>query len=160
MSEERLVRLLDENREELSRVDGKASLLLAVVLALVTGFGLAVFEPSTVWRTSGPVALTTAAIALGLALTALTLLGLASYPATGTPVAGQARYFAEQARHDNVESLLGAVNEISESDRHGQQVLVTAKLLDRKYRLMRAGVLVGGLGVSAFALSGVLTTLC
>ena len=68
MSEERLIRLLDENREELSRVDGKASLLLAVVLALASGFGLAVIEPSTVWRTSGSVALAAAILALGLAL--------------------------------------------------------------------------------------------
>lgn len=158
MSEERLIRLLDENREELSRVDGKASLLLAVVLALASGFGLAVIEPSTVWRTSGSVALAAAIIALGLALTALTLLGLAAYPATGTPAPGQARYFGEQAQHDTVESLLDAVNEIPVTDRHGQQVLVIAQLLDHKYRMMRAGVLAGGLGVVAFAISGLITT--
>ncbi len=160
MNDEILVRLLDENREELGRVDGKASLLLAVVLALVTGFGLAIIEPSTVWRTSGPAALTTAALALVLALVALALLGLAVYPAIGAPTPGHARYFAEQAQHDSVQSLLGAVEEISGTDRHGQQVLVIAKLLDRKYRLMRAGMLAGGLGVAAFALSGMFTLIC
>jgi len=160
MRDELVLRLLDENRAELDRVDGKANLAMAVVLAITAGIGLALVEPSSVWRTTGGLALVIAVVAFVLASLSLALIGMAVFPRSGTPEPGQARYFAEQASFESGEQLLAAIDGDSASaDRHGHQIVALAKLLDRKYELLRVAFTAMGASLIMCVVAGFLTGL-
>lgn len=134
-----ILRLLDECREEIKMCDSKASILFAGV-----AFGAALLAGPLVDDTSsfresgtGVVVLSVGALmALGCSMW---LLGLAVVPRIAHPVAGEARYFEEQAQFTTPESLLDVVarNATDPVDRHVQQLLTLSRIARRKYRHLR-----------------------
>lgn len=151
MNEERqlVVDLLKETREEINRADSKANLLLTGaglgVTALVAGLVAGDLNPLDAdWVVTLLAALSAICLALGLVAT-----GAAVFPRLGTPSPGHARWFTEIAEHEDTASLAKALRtDVPDSERRElQQLLVLSRLVWRKYRLIRAGELVLGLGL-------------
>jgi hypothetical protein len=66
-------------------------------------------------------------------------LGLAVVPRIAHPVAGQARYFEEQAQFADVDTLFAVLSDDARrsSERHAQQLLILSRIAHRKYRHLR-----------------------
>lgn len=141
--------LLDETREEISRADTKASILLAsagvtaAVLAGVVAAGDIKFSSALgVVQLLTVVAITALGAGLGF-------LGAAVMPQLGKPTRGRARYYMEYAQYDRVEDLREALDRegCDASGRHVAQLSVLSRIVRRKYRLTQAGELSGAVGV-------------
>lgn len=150
--------LLEETREEITRADTKASILLAsigVAAAVLTG---AVASGDI--RFAGVTGIVQAlSVAAALALSAgLGLLGAAVWPHTGKPESGRARYFMEHAQYETPALLSRALERESgeRAERHLTQLLALSKIVKQKYRLTQAGEASTGLGIVLAGLAAVL----
>jgi hypothetical protein len=152
---EYLRRLLDETREEVTRADAKASIVLAgagvVVGILLSGFitkdvsvaGQPGIVKALVWF-SGVL------LVIGIAF-----LGSAVYPRVGRAERGHARWFAELVQYRGDEGALSKAVETDRAEddtRDLHQAVALALIVDRKYRLTQLGMwlLAGG-----FVMAGV-----
>jgi hypothetical protein len=140
-----LADLLANTRDELSRGDSKASLILAasgvIIGALVGGIAssgwrptsLGVFEQVLWWAGVG-------AAAAGLFLTAASV-----YPRTGrrgTPHAELPAYYGDVATYPDIESFRQALDTAPDpSGRLIHQVYVLSMIVQRKYVHLRRGML-------------------
>src|SRR3954466_2603268 len=106
-----VLRLLDEAREEVKNADSKTNIVFATVTFVVGYLGAQLFDDSSTLRSGSDAAAVAAAISLGLFLIALLLLGLAVTPRLGTPAAGRARYFQEQAQFADADAMLRAIEQ-------------------------------------------------
>lgn len=134
-----ILRLLDECREEIKISDSKASILFAGVAFAMALLANPLIDEDSALRTHGVAVLVlsiAAVVALGCSMW---LLGLAVLPRLGNPEQGQARYFEEQARFSDHESLLAVVAENARFSpgRHAQQLLVLSRIARRKYQHLR-----------------------
>lgn len=150
--------LLDETREEISRADSKASILLAsagVTAAVLTGAVAAGDIRFAGARGIVQVMAVSAALALSAGLA---LLGAAVMPQVGKPERGRARYFMEHAQYDGADDLREALEHesVDRAGRHLAQLLALSRIVRRKYRLTQAGEAVGGFGVVLAAGAAVL----
>jgi Pycsar effector protein len=139
-----LTGLLSETRQELSRVDSKASLLLAavgVVLgALIGGLAGSRWTPM---RLNGAVHwlwwLGTASATIGVLLIAA-----AVYPRIyprGTPQPGAPVYYGHVSAYRDIGEFRRALEEPpSTQDRLINQIFVLSRIVRRKYALLRSGL--------------------
>lgn len=153
-----LRRLLEETREEVTRADTKASIVLAgaavVVGVLLTGLvtGDVSIEGDR-WYIGA-----LAWVAGGLLVGGVTVLGSAVYPRTGDPHTGHARWFAEIERYkDNDEALIQAVQtDHADGLRDLHQARKLAEIVGKKYRLTKFGMWLLGTGFIAAGLATLL----
>ena len=134
-----VLRLLDECREEVKMCDSKASILFAgVAFAAALLAGPLIDETSTL-RNSGNTVVTLSVVALIALGCSMLMLGFAVVPRIAHPQAGKARYFEEQAKFSDVDSLMAVVAQdaLSSTDRHAQQLLVLSGIAHRKYQQLR-----------------------
>lgn len=146
-----LTDLLDDTREELTRADSKAALLLAaagvIVGALIAGLLNGRWTPSEldnrvewVWW-------------VGVAAAASGILSIAAaiYPRIrrrGAPRPGVPTYYGDIAAYENIDSFRLAIEGTSNSQKRLiDQVYVVSKIVQRKYVLLRRGLLFFGVGV-------------
>ena len=150
--------LLRESREELERIDLKASILLSVFgLALVGLAHAAAFEQ---WdpRTLGAYQWL---LWLGVALACAALVALAGavWPKLAHPKADEGvTYFGHVARHNKVEDLNAsldreAANHPSPTDHAVKRLLAVSKIIDKKYRWIRWGMILFALAVPLWAVA-------
>jgi hypothetical protein len=147
--------LLAETREEVTRADTKASIVLAgawvVVGFLLTGLvtgdisiaGSRWYVGALAWAAGG------------LLVGGVGVLGSAVYPRTGNPQRGHARWFAEIERYKNDDAGLVQAVETDQADgmRDLHQAFSLAEIVGRKYRLTKVGMwlLGGGFVTAGFA---------
>lgn len=141
-------RLLEETREEISRADSKASIILAgsgVALGALLG-GL-VYGRLALSGESGPV-IGGAFVALGLLVAGMVLLAVVISPTTGGAEAGRARYYKDVAAYDDAQALRRALEgEAADPLARDQEQLHTLSCLAcKKYRLMRWAIWLLGVG--------------
>jgi hypothetical protein len=139
---------LAETREEITRVDGKASILLAgagvavgvVVAGLIAG-DLQIAKLALIVAVLG-------ALAAAATLVGIGLLGAAIYPRCGKAEYGRARYFTEVAAYDTLDELrMALANDTHVGDRLLHQLLGLSKAVATKYALLRRGIRLLGLGI-------------
>jgi pycsar effector protein len=155
LAEDYVRRLLDETREELTRADSKASIILAgagVAIGAVLA-GLVSGDVSLSGRSALVIVMTWSA---GVLLTlGILCLAAAVYPRTGHPQRGHARYFGEVNLYKSGSEELGRAVDLDSVDirsRDLQQVHALSQALSRKYTLTQAGMwLLGGGFLSAGA---------
>lgn len=132
---------LAETREEIARVDGKASILLAgagvavgvVVAGLIAG-DLQITELALIVAVLG-------GLAAAATLAGIGFLGAAIYPRCGTAEPGRARYFTEVAVYDTLDELRTALaKDAHVGDRLLHQLLGLSKAVATKYALLRWGI--------------------
>jgi hypothetical protein len=149
--------LLDETREEISRADTKANILLAGA-GIVTAVAAAGFTGShwTLARERGVVQ-TLAVAALALGLVGVFMLGAAVFPRVGRPSVGRARYFMDHAQYRTISALREALERESDdaADRHLHQLHDLSVIVKRKYRLTQVGELASAFGVGLGVTAGV-----
>lgn len=156
MSEEAyILRLLDECREEIRVSDSKASIIFAAVstaAALLSGMLLDVNQPL---RTNGTPVTVLSVVAIATLIASMLLLGLAVTPRIGRPEAGRARYFEEQAQFENDDDLLAAlaVEALSPTKRHAQQLFFMSRIARRKYRHLRHAMIAVLLAIAVMILA-------
>lgn len=151
-------RLLDESRDEVTRADTKASIVLAsagvVVGVLLTGFvtggvdlaGERWYVGVLVW------------IAGALLLAGIAFVGFAVYPQVGKPERGRARWFAEIAQHPDETALAKAVAlDFADRGRDLHQASALAAIVVRKYRRTQIGMGLLGFGLAAAGLAALLS---
>jgi hypothetical protein len=150
--------LLAESREELTRADGKAALLLAAL-----GIGLSAILAAILAGDWSPFDLKEPYQGLwwaGSSFAGVSLFSLcaAVYPKVrhDNP-AGGVSYFGDIAPLKTVSALRAALkrSETDLAERTVSQLHVIARLVDRKYRFLRIGLVALGLGI-AFTLAAVL----
>jgi hypothetical protein len=140
-----------EVREELVRVDGKLSILLAtfgiavslVAGALLTGDADPAGLPSP-WHA----VFWTAAV---LALAAIALLVIALSPTTrNRSPRGRLGYFGHVAAYDDVEEFRTALEQLEHgrADRSLEQTHALSRIVRRKYRMATGGIIVYGTAVA------------
>jgi|SRR5918994_5548467 hypothetical protein len=148
---------LAETREEIVRVDGKASIVLAgagvavgtIVAGLVAG-DMKISDMSVA-------VLVTSILSAIATLGGIGCLGAAIYPRCGTPEPGRARYFAEVAAHKTAEALrLALAHDASAGDRLLHQLWGLSKAVMTKYILLRWGIRMLGLATIFGVTAGVL----
>lgn len=151
---------LAETREEISRVDSKASIVLAgagvaigvVIAGLLAGHLQVGQLPTIVVILAGGAA--------AAALAGIAFLGAAIYPHCGTAEAGRARYFAEVATHDTHEELRAALGrDAAAGDRLLHQLLGLSKGVASKYKRLRSGIRVLGIAIALATGAGILNLL-
>jgi len=152
---EYLRRLLNETREEVTRADAKASIVLAgagvVVGILLSGF---ITRDVTLARQPGSVK-TLVWLSGGLLVVGIALLGSAVYPRVGRAERGHARWFAELVQYEDDEEALSEAVETDRAEddtRDLHQAVALARIVNRKYRLTQRGMWLLAVG---FALAGV-----
>jgi hypothetical protein len=148
---EHVGRLLAETREEVTRADTKASIVLAgagilvgiLLTGLVTGD---VSVAGSRWYV-GLLAWIAGAVLVG----GVGVLGSAVYPRTGTPQAGHARWFAEikQYRNDDGGFVRAVETDQADGMRDLHQAFKLAEIVDRKYQLTKVGMWLLGVGFVA-----------
>jgi hypothetical protein len=151
-------RLLTETREEVTRADTKASIVLAGA-GVVVGFlltGLVTGDVSIAGSRWYVGAL--AWIAGGFLVGGVAVLGWAVYPRTGNPQRGHARWFAEIERYKNDEAGLVQAVETDQADgmRDLHQAFGLAEIVAKKYRLTKVGMWLLGAGFVAAGLATLL----
>jgi hypothetical protein len=151
-------RLLDETREEVSRADTKASIVLAgggiVVGILLTGLVTGdVSIAGERWHV-GLLAWLAGALLVG----GVGLLGAAVYPRTGGAQPGHARWFAEIAQYKDLDKeLIQAVEtDFTDGMRDLHQAGKLAEIVVKKYRLTKIGMWLLGAGFVAGDLAALL----
>jgi hypothetical protein len=145
-------RLLEETREEISRADSKASIILAgsgVALgALLGGF---VYGRLVLSGEPWPV-IAGAFVALVLLVAGMVLLGVLIAPTTGSAAAGRARYYKDVAAYDDAQGLRRALEGEAADPlvRDAEQLLTLSRLVCGKYARMRQAMwlLAGGFGAA------------
>jgi hypothetical protein len=150
--------LLRESREELERIDLKASILLSVFgLALVGLAHAAAFES---WdpRTLG-VYQWILWLGVALACAALVALAGAVWPKLAHAKGDEGlTYFGHVARHKKVEELHAALDREasihpSPTDHAVKRLLAVSKIIDKKYRWIRRGMGLFALAVPLWAIA-------
>lgn len=149
---------LAETREEIVRVDGKASIVLAgagvavgVIIAGLIAGDMKISDMSNA-------VLVISAISAIATLAGIGFLGAAIYPRCGTPEPGRARYFAEAAAHKTAEALRVALAHDSiVGDRLLHQVWGLSKAVANKYALLRWGIRMLGMAIVFGVVAGVLS---
>jgi hypothetical protein len=150
--------LLRESREELERIDLKASILLSVFgLALV---GLAHAAAYEKWdpRTLGPYQWF---FWLGVVFACAALVALAGavWPKLARPKANEGvTYFGHVAQHNRVEELNSALDREaathpSPTDHAVKRLLAVSKIIDKKYRWIRRGMALFAIAVPLWAVA-------
>ena len=143
-------RLLDETREEVSRADTKASIVLAgasvvvgiLLTGLVTGDIAVQGQPWFV--------VVLAWISGALLVGGLAFVGWAVYPQTGSPDSGRARWFAEIVKHRDDAALAEAVAvDQGDGNRDLHQTRELAGIVWRKYQRTKIGMRLLALGLGA-----------
>jgi hypothetical protein len=148
---------LAETREEIVRVDSKASVVLAgagvavgVILAGLIAGDMKISSMSVV-------VLVTSALSATATLVGIGCLGAGIYPRCGTPQAGRARYFAEAATYETAEALKRALaQDAIVGDRLVHQLWGLSKAVVNKYVLLRWGIRMLGLAIVLGVVAGVL----
>lgn len=152
-------RLLDETRDEVTRADTKASIVLAaagiVVGILLTGF---VTGDVSLAGQRWYVGLFAWVAATGL-IGGVGVVGCAVYPRIGKPEKGRARWFAEIQQYGEDEEALSQTVEADRDDRTRDlhQTRVLAGIVGRKYLLTKVGMWLLGVGFAAAALAALLS---
>lgn len=157
-----VTRMLDETREELSRADSKANLLIAAILAgSGAAFGGLAHEEIALLQHRLALAVV---FLFGVALIGASVLRLvtAVRPALGRSPAGRVDYFGDVARCANAEiverSLRLTADEIHA--RNARQLWALAHVVTKRYRAISTGmsllgvgavVIVTALAIAAFA---------
>lgn len=147
--------VLDETREEVSRADTKASIVLAaagvVVGILLTGFASGdVSLQDQRWYVGVLVWIAGVTLVAGVAV-----LGSAVYPRTKGAEPGHARWFGEIAQFGGDEEALAdaiTADSAAGQKRDVHQVRALAAIVRRKYMLTKVGMWLLGVGL---ALAGV-----
>lgn len=155
--------LLAQAREELSRVDTKASIMLAAV-----GVGLGVVLGSLVSRNWAPFRLPPAAAVtwwVGVATVTAGIVSLlaAVYPRPRRPIRSSASelhryvgYYADVAAYRTPAEVVDAIRRSADRDLElmAEQLMQISRIADRKYRLLGWGVwlLVAGVTLAVSAL--------
>jgi hypothetical protein len=142
--------LLSESREELTRADSKASLLLAAlgigisaVLGAILAGSWTPFVLGSPWESFWWAGVT-------LAGAALVCLGVAVWPkVTHRSGTGGVTYFGEAATFETVAELKAALkrSETDPVERTTRQLHVIAKRADHKYAFIRASLVAVGLAI-------------
>lgn len=140
---------LAETREEITRVDGKTSILLAgdgvAVGVVVAGLIAGDLQISNL----ALIVAVLAGLAAAATLAGIGLLGAAIYPRCGTAEHGRARYFTEVAVYDNPDELqLALANDAQVGDRLLHQLLGLSKTVATKYALLQWGIRLLGVGIT------------
>lgn len=145
--------LLEDTRDELSRVDSKAALLLAgagvVAGALLAGLLNGKWTPFSLndrvewlWW-----------LGVGAASGGILSIAAAVYPYTGRPVAAHAgapTYYGDVAAYKDIETFRQAIADAPNThDRLVDQTFQLSKLVRRKYQLLRHGLHLLLLGIVA-----------
>jgi hypothetical protein len=150
--------LLRESREELERIDLKASILLSVFgLALVGLAHAAAFEE---WdpRTLGVYQWFLWA-GVVFACAAIVALAMAVWPKLARPRGDEGlTYFGHVARHNKVEELNATLDREasrhpSATDHAAKRLFALSKIIDTKYRWIRRGMVLFGLAVPLWAVA-------
>ena len=152
-------RLLDETREEVSRADTKASIVLAgsgvVVGILLTGLVTGDVD----LKGEGGIVSVLAWIAGVLLVGGVGFVGSAVYPHTKGAEPGHARWFAEIAQYEDEATLAEAAQaDQADGGRDLHQARVLAVIVARKYRLTKFGMWLLAIGFAAGALAALLST--
>ena len=146
--------LLQESREELTRADNKASLILAaasVVVALILGGAVA----GDLTLSDQPrVVVVLAAVAAVAVTIGIVFIAVAVFPRTGTGVQGRARYFADIDQCEREQQVAVALSFEVESPglRTREQLLVLSGAVATKYAWTQRSMIALALG---FTLAGV-----
>lgn len=150
-------RLLEETRDEITRADSKASIILAgagIALGAVLG-GFVYGRLSLAASSPGVVA--GALFALLLLAAGIVLLAVVISPTTGEPLEGRARYYKDIAAYRDPQELLPVLKREAADTRarNAEQLHALSGLVCKKYRLMRCALwLLGvGFGVATFTAS-------
>jgi hypothetical protein len=156
-----VLRLLDEARDEVKNADSKTNIVFATVTFVVGYLGAQLFDDSSTLRSGSDAAAVAAAISLGLFLIALLLLGLAVTPRLGTPAAGRARYFQEQAQFPDAGAMLRAIEDDAADPvtRHSQQVFTLSLIARRKYQYLRNSMQTVAVAAVVLGIAGLITAL-
>ncbi len=119
--------------------DSKASILFAGVAFGAALLASPLVDDTSSLRASGTGVVVLSVGALVVLGCSMWMLGLAVVPRVAQPVAGEARYFEEQAQFTDPESLLAVVSEDAKNsvDRHSQQLLTLSGIARRKYGHLR-----------------------
>ncbi len=153
-------RLLYETREENSRADTKASIVLAGS-GVIVGILLSGLVTGDVNLKGEEAIVSVLAWVAGLLLVGgVSSVGSAVYPQTKAPEMGHARWFAEIAQYKADEARLAEAVERDQSDggRDLHQARVLAKIVARKYRLTKFGMWLLAIGFAVGALAALLST--
>ncbi|MEX0755339.1 MAG: Pycsar system effector family protein [Actinomycetota bacterium] len=157
--DEYVARLLGETRDEVTRADTKASIVLAaagivvgvVLTGLVTGdlstAGECVLVAVLAWASGG------------LLLTGVCALGTAVFPNVGKAEAGHARWFTEIEQHGNDDEELARAIEADRLDgqRDLHQLEKLSAIVGAKYRWTKRGMVLVGGGLVAGGLAGLIS---
>ncbi len=150
--------LLAETREEITRADNKANILLVGAGIALTAF-LAGIIAGQIDPRNAPGPVTGFGIAAALLLgTGTALLAYTVYPRIGPPSPGRARYFTEIAAQPDSDALGQALDQEA-ADREGrdrQQLHTLSKIVVAKYRRTQRGVTLIAAGLICSSLAGVL----
>lgn len=152
-------RLLIDTREDIGRADAKASMLFGiagVVLGvLLAGIVAGDWSPVTKLGDGEPLWWIGSACAIG----GLICLGLAVYPAIGHPASHKEKvaYFGHVASFGGLDEFSSALAEYASkehNDRAEDQVFQLSKIVLKKYKLVRAALILFALA-GAFAAAGI-----
>ncbi|MEX1046380.1 MAG: Pycsar system effector family protein [Actinomycetota bacterium] len=152
-------RLLGETREEISRADTKASIVLAGA-GVIVGIVLTGFVTGDISLSGQRVGIHVLVMAAGaLSVAGILALGAAVYPRTKSPEPGHARYFEEISQFTKDEKLLRKTVDDESGDafdRDVNQMLALSGIVHSKYKLTRIGMQFLGLGLVLAGLALVL----
>jgi hypothetical protein len=134
-----VLRLLDECRDEVKLADTKTNILFGAVAAVIALLMNILLDDTSELRTSGDAVVVLSVIVLAMFTAALVFLALAVTPRLGRPQPGQARYFQEHAQFTEPGALLELIARDAEQPvvRHVQQLHALARIVRRKYQLLR-----------------------
>jgi Family of unknown function (DUF5706) len=147
-----LNRLLCETREELTRVDGKVSVLLtgavtleAVVVAIGVAGGnrISSLPNSYEWI---------AWLGVVLLITGTSFLATALWPKVTAGSRSIPHYFSDFAKFDSAELLSEALSKVDPSERDASQLKVISSLLVAKYKRLRSALRFLAVGGACLAL--------
>lgn len=158
MSEDLTRRLLDETREEISRADSKANILLAGASLAIALLGGAVLSGDLMIASTRGVVQLLAAVSATSAIAGLALFGLAVLPRVGAPQIGRARYFADHAQYASIDDLREAIAREAEDveRRHAEQLRDLSRIVRTKYRYTMGGEIAVGGAIASAIVGGVL----
>jgi Pycsar effector protein len=149
-----LRQLLKETREEVTRADAKASIVLAGA-GVVVGILLSGFITKDVSLAGQSATVKVLVWVSGILLVVgVALLAAAVYPRVGRVEQGHARWFAELVQYGTDQDALARAVETDRAEdgtRDLHQAVALAQIVDRKYFLTKAGM--WGLAIG-FALGG------
>jgi MFS family permease len=149
-------RLLSETRDELTRADSKANILLAAsgvaIGAVLSGVIAASLNPTDLDGRVQWVFWSGVVLAAG----GITALGSAVWPRVGKACVGRADYFLDVAQYESVRELEQAIRGTEQLARDTRQLHALAVSARTKYRLTRVGVALVGLGIVACSASALL----